>query len=62
MKVDVKIEEAPIKTEKKVVAVQIPFEVYEQLKSEAEEDYISVSDVTRRIIIRHYREKKNTTM
>ena len=55
----IKIEEASVKTEKKIVAVQLPYEIYEFLKKEAEEDFISISDVTRRILVRHYRE--NTT-
>ena len=56
---NIKIEEASVKTEKKIVAVQLPYEIYEFLKKEAEEDFISISDVTRRILVRHYRE--NTT-
>ena len=57
---DIEIKEVSVnKTDKKVVAVQIPYEVYEKLKQEAEEDFISVSDVMRRIIIRNYR--NNTT-
>lgn len=60
MSTKIEIEEKSVKTsEKKIVAVQIPYEVYEMLKREADEDFISVSDVTRRILIRHYRE--NTT-
>lgn len=55
----IKIEEASVRTEKKIVAVQLPYEIYEFLKKEAEEDFISISDVTRRILVRHYRE--NTT-
>lgn len=56
---NIKIEEASVKTEKKIVAVQLPYEIYEFLRKEAEEDFISISDVTRRILVRHYRE--NTT-
>lgn len=56
---NLEIKETVVKSEKKIVAVQIPYEVYENLKEEAEEDFISVSDVIRRIIIRHYRD--NTT-
>ena len=59
MSTKIEIEETSVKSEKKIVAVQIPYEVYEMLKREADEDFISVSDVTRRILIRHYRE--NTT-
>lgn len=58
--VNVTIKEIPIRTDKKVVAVQIPYEVYEQLKEEAENDFISVSDVMRRIIIRYYRQSNTT--
>lgn len=56
---NIEIEEVTKISDKKVVAVQVPYEVYQQLKNEAEEDFISVSDVIRRIIIRHYRD--NTT-
>ena len=59
MNVDIK--EKVTKSEKKIVAVQIPYEVYEKLKGEAEEDFISVSDVMRRIIIRYYRQLKTDT-
>lgn len=59
MNVDIK--EKVSKTDKKVVAVQIPYEVYEKLKNEAEEDFISVSDVMRRIIIRYYRQVQTNT-
>jgi len=56
---NIEIEEVTKISDKKVVAVQVPYEVYQQLKNEADEDFISVSDVIRRIIIRHYRD--NTT-
>ena len=59
MPTKIKIEETSVKTDKKIVAVQLPYEIYEFLKQEAEEDFISVSDVTRRILVRHYRD--NTT-
>ena len=59
MSTKVKIEEVSVKSDKKIVAVQLPYEIYEFLKQEAEEDFISVSDVTRRILVRHYRQ--NTT-
>ena len=58
---DVKIQEKVSRADKKVVAVQIPYEVYQKLKNEAEEDFISVSDVMRRIIIRYYRQLKSDT-
>ena len=59
MSTKIEIEENSVKNEKKIVAVQLPYEIYEFLKREAEEDFISISDVTRRILVRHYRE--NTT-
>ena len=52
---DIEIREDAPRAEKKVVAVQLPYEVYQSLLNEAENDFISVSDVMRRIIIRHYR-------
>jgi len=52
---EVEIREATVKSEKKIVAVQLPYDVYELLKEEAENDFVSISDVMRRIIIRHYR-------
>ena len=56
---DIDIRETTQKSCKKVVAVQLPYEVYQSLLTEAENDFISVSDVMRRIIIRHYRDTKN---
>ena len=55
----IEINEASVKSEKRIVSVQIPYEIYEFLKREAEEDFISISDVTRRILVRYYRD--NTT-
>lgn len=55
---DIDIRETTQKSCKKVVAVQLPYEVYQSLLTEAENDFISVSDVMRRIIIRHYRDTK----
>lgn len=43
---------------KKVVGTQISQEIYEKLKDEAERDFISVSDVLRKIIYTYFREKE----
>lgn len=48
------IKEHEEQSSKKVVAVQLSLEMYNILKEEAREEFISVSDVLRRIIIKHY--------
>ena len=43
-------EETPV-MEKKVIGMQVTVEVYEQLKAIAERDFMSISDVLRKIVI-----------
>lgn len=43
-------------TSKKVVAVQLSQEMYNALKTEAQNEFISISDVLRRIVIKHYKD------
>lgn len=44
-------------TSKKVVGTQIPQNLYDRLKAESENDFMSVSDLLRKIIFLYYRDK-----
>ncbi len=55
-KIDIKEENIP--AEKKVVGMQITTEVYEQLKAIADRDFMSISDLLRKIVILYLRENK----
>lgn len=44
-------------TVKKVVGTQITSSLYEQLKVEAESEFMSISDLLRKIIYLYYRDK-----
>lgn len=55
---DIEIKEESTISEKKVVGTQIPVEVYEQLKKIAKEDFMSISDLLRKIIILYLRGDK----
>ena len=43
---------------KKVVGTQIPAALYEKLRAEAETDFMSISDLLRKIIYLYYRDKE----
>lgn len=43
--------------DKKVVGTQITLTMYEQLKKDAENDFMSISDLLRKIIYLYYRDK-----
>lgn len=55
----IEIKETSNNTAKKVVGTQITAELYEQLKAEAEFEFMSVSDLLRKIIYLYYRDKKD---
>ena len=57
MKID--IQESEVMTTKKVVGTQITAELYEKLKIESERDFMSISDLLRKIIILYYRNQTN---
>lgn len=44
---------------KKVVGTQISQELYDKLKNEAEADFMSISDLLRKIIFMYYKDKEN---
>lgn len=46
---------------KKVVGTQISQQLYEQLKNEAESQFMSISDLLRKIIYLYYRDQKSTS-
>ena len=48
--VNLTIEEKSIDTSKKIVGVQIPITLYEELKDEANKRFISISDIIRTLI------------
>ena len=52
---EVKIEEKENVKIKKVVGTQISQNMYEQLKNEAEEAFMSISDLLRKIIFLYYK-------
>ena len=45
---------------KKVVGTQIPQDLYLKLKSEADDEFMSISDLLRKIIFTYYRDRKET--
>ena len=52
---EIKIEEKEATKIKKVVGTQISQNMYEQLKNEAEEAFMSISDLLRKIIFLYYK-------
>ena len=46
---------------KKVVGTHISQQLYEQLKNEAESQFMSISDLLRKIIYLYYRDQKSTS-
>ena len=55
---DIEIREGTTPSEKKVVGMQVTAEIYEQLKAIAERDFMSISDLLRKIVILYLRENK----
>ena len=56
---EVQINEVPRDSRKKIIGVQFPYEIYEQLKSIADASYISISDLVRAYTIRYLHEHQN---
>lgn len=54
----IEIKETEKETVKKVVGTQINQELFIKLKEEAEENFMSISDLLRKIIFVYYRDKK----
>lgn len=53
----IEIKEKSNITEKKVVGTQISQSMYDRLKAEADSDFMSISDLLRKIIFLYYRDK-----
>lgn len=53
----IEIKEKSNVTEKKVVGTQISQSMYNRLKAEADSDFMSISDLLRKIIFLYYRDK-----
>ena len=54
----IEIKETEKETIKKVVETQISQDLFLQLKDEAEENFMSISDLLRKIIFIYYKNKK----
>lgn len=57
---EIEIRETSNTCQKKVVGTQITADLYEQLKADAEFEFMSISDLLRKIIYLYYRDKKNS--
>ena len=55
---DIIIKEEIKQSPKKVVGTQVNGEIYSKLAKDAEEDFISISDILRKIIYTYYRNKE----
>lgn len=56
---DILIQESSVNQEKKVVGTQITNEQYNQLKAISEEEFMSISNLLRKIIILYLREQEH---
>lgn len=54
---EMEIKEISNTTAKKVVGTQITAELYDKLKSEADVEFMSISDLLRKIIYLYYRDR-----
>lgn len=46
---------------KTIISLQIPVELYQQIKNDADNEYLTVSAFIRRLLMRHYEENKICT-
>lgn len=56
---EIKIKEKEATTAKKVVGTQVSQKLYDQLKTEADNAFMSVSDLLRKIIFLYYKNVEN---
>ena len=56
----IEIKEEIKQEEKKIVGTQIKQSIYEKLKEEADKDFMSISDLLRKIIYLYYRNKEES--
>lgn len=56
----IEIKEEIKQEEKKIVGTQIKQSIYEKLKTEADKDFMSISDLLRKIIYLYYRNKEES--
>ena len=52
---EIEIKETSVISQKKVVGTQVTAELYDKLKQEADEAFMSVSDLLRKIIYMYYK-------
>ena len=55
---EIKITEKEVTASKKVVGTQVSQKLYDQLKAEADDAFMSISDLLRKIIFLYYKREK----
>lgn len=55
---EIKITEKEVAASKKVVGTQVSQKLYNQLKAEADDAFMSISDLLRKIIFLYYKREK----
>lgn len=56
---DIEIKEGSATVEKKVIGTQINMSTYNELKEMAEKDFMSISDLLRKIIVLYLRKERD---
>lgn len=59
MQIQIQESEANVNVPKKVIGTQISQDLYNQLKAEADNSFMSISDLLRKIIFNYYQKKGN---
>ena len=59
MQIQIQESDANANVTKKVIGTQISQDLYNQLKAEADDSFMSISDLLRKIIFNYYQKKGN---
>lgn len=59
MQIQIRESEANTNITKKVIGTQVSQDLYNQLKAEADDSFMSISDLLRKIIFNYYQKKGN---
>lgn len=59
MQIQIQESDANTNVTKKVIGTQISQDLYNQLKAEADDSFMSISDLLRKIIFNYYQKKGN---
>lgn len=59
MQIQIQESDANTNVTKKVIGTQVSQELYNQLKAEADNSFMSISDLLRKIIFNYYQKKGN---